>query len=189
MNIKIKKAKLAKSGTVEAQYTDHDGNEITLKGHNKSHPDLRTAFARLIPYFADITEQKEADRIDWGCLESAENVDLLRKIDVTGVSIGGDETNKIVTLTGKRTLFTSRILNLNSPGIEMDSESFEWDHVDDFDLALQEVVYEVEQYITERKWEIKQMEIDFEGDPDDPFANADPTDAVPVDAPFAESVA
>ena len=35
--IKIKKAKLSKGGCVEASYIDADGNEITLKGKNKSH--------------------------------------------------------------------------------------------------------------------------------------------------------
>ncbi len=31
MEIKIKKAKLTKGGTIEATYIDEDGNEITLK--------------------------------------------------------------------------------------------------------------------------------------------------------------
>lgn len=89
MGIKIKKAKLGKGGIIEASYIDADGNEITIKGKNKCHNDLKVAFAGLVPYFADLTEQKEADSIDWRELESAANIDLLRKIDVTGISIGG----------------------------------------------------------------------------------------------------
>lgn len=34
MELKIKKAKLTKSGSVEATYIDKDGNEITIKGRN-----------------------------------------------------------------------------------------------------------------------------------------------------------
>lgn len=64
-NISIKKAKLSKGGCVEATYFDAEGNEICLKGKNKCHNDLRVALSALVPYFADLTEQKEADRIDW----------------------------------------------------------------------------------------------------------------------------
>ena len=141
-DIRIKKAKLSKGGCIEASYIDADGNEITLKGKNKCHNDLKVALAALVPYFADLTEQKEADNINWDNLESAENVDLLRKLDVTGLSIGGDDNNRIITMTGRRTLITSRILNLNSPGVEMESETFEWEHIDEFDLAVQNLIYE-----------------------------------------------
>lgn len=65
MEIKIKKAKLTKGGTIEATYIDEDGNEITLKGKNTVHVDLKARLAALIPYFAELTEQKEADRYDW----------------------------------------------------------------------------------------------------------------------------
>ncbi|MCM1337738.1 MAG: hypothetical protein NC187_08100 [Candidatus Amulumruptor caecigallinarius] len=178
IRVKVKKAKVSKGGCVEASYTDQDGNEITIKGKNKCHQDLRDALARLIPFFADITEQKEADRIDWDNIESEENADLLKKIEVSGVSIGGDASNKIITLTGKRTLFTGRILNLNSPGIELDSETFYWDHTDDFDIAVNGFFYEVEQYIVNRKWEVVQPSL-FSDDPDDPFGEATPTEPVP----------
>lgn len=186
MSIKIKKAKLAKGGTVEASYTDADGNEIAIKGKNKCHNDLRVAFAALAPFFADLTEQKEADGINWNEIECPENVDLLRKIDVNGISIGGDDNNRIVTMTGKRTLMTSRILNLNAPGVEMDSETFEWPHIDEFDIAVEGLLYEVEEYIVNRKWEVAQAQFDF-GDPDDPFAEAAPTAAQPIEP--AENVA
>lgn len=182
-DIRIKKIKLSKGGCVEASYTDADGNEITLKGKNKCHNDLRVALAALVPYFADLTEQKEADDINWSNLESAGNVDLLRKLDVSGLSIGGDENNRIITMTGRRTLITSRVLNLNAPGVEMESETFEWRHIDDFDLAVQNVIYETKEYILNRKWEVLQTTM-FDGDPDDPFAEATPTDdALPVEQP------
>lgn len=184
VTIKVKKAKVSKGGTVEAVYTDQDGNEITIKGKNKCHNDMRVALARLVPFFADITEQKESDHIDWDDLESAANIDLLKKIEVTGVSVGGDDTNPIVTMTGKRTLFTSRILNLNSPGIEIDSETFDWSHTDDCDMAVRGFFYEVEQYIVNRKWEVAMPQLDFGDNPDDPFANADMTN----DAPLEENV-
>lgn len=178
MAIKIKKAKLSKGGCVEATYIDEDGNEITLKGKNKCHNDLRVAFAALVPYFADLTEQKEADGINWNNLEDTDTIERLRKLDVTGVSIGGDENNRIITMTGKRTLLTSRVLNLNAPGVEMESETFEWSHIDDFDLALQNLIFEVKEYIVNRKWEVEQKTL-FDGGPEDPFANPEITQDVP----------
>lgn len=189
MDIKIKKAKLSRSGTVEAVYIDSDGNEIALKGTNKCHNDLRVAFSRLVPFFTDLTEQKEAGLINWDNLEGEETVEALRKMDVTGLSIGGSNENPFITMTGRRTLNTSRILNLNAPGVEMNSETFEWEHIDDFDIAVQAVVYEVHEYIVNRKWEVAQLEINFEGDPDDPFGQADPTQDIPSVEVFAESVA
>lgn len=97
MDIKIKKAKLTKGSTIEATYIDEDGNEITLKGKNTVHVDLKTRLAALIPYFAELTEQKEADRYDWDNPDSQENIDLMRRLDVTGVSLGGDDNCPIAT--------------------------------------------------------------------------------------------
>ena len=187
--MKIKKAKLSKGGTVEVTYLDDDGNEITLKGKNKCHNDMRVAFARLVPFFADLTEQKEAEKINWDELECAENVEALRRLDVTGLSIGGDDNNQFITMTGKRTLLTSRVLNLNAPGVEMDSETFEWPHIDEFDVAVQGVLYEVEEYIVNKKWEVVQGTLNFDGDPDDPFANAEPTEETKPIEELAENVA
>ena len=187
--MKLRKARLSRGGTIEASYTDAEGNEITIKGKHKCHEDLRNAFARLVPFFADLTEQKEADSIDWSDLEGESNKDLLRRIEVSGISFGGDDTNRFITMTGKRTLYTSRVLNLNSPGVEMDTDTLEWEHVDDFDIAVDGVIFEVTEYLENRKWEVVQRELDFDGNPDDPFAEVDITDAVsPVDTDF-ESVA
>lgn len=176
----VRKVKVVKSGAVEANYIDVDGNEIALKGANKCHKDLRLAMEALVPYFADLTEQREADAIDWTDLSPEKNENLFRKLKVTGVSIGGDLNNPFITLTGQRILMTSRILNLNSPGVEMESETFEWSHIDEFDIALQNLIYEVKEYILNRKYEVAQQEINFDADPDDPFAEATPT--VDVDA-------
>ena len=110
------------------------------------------------------------------------------RVNVDGLLSGREYNNRIITMTGRRTLITSRILNLNSPGVEMESETFEWEHIDEFDLAVQNLIYEVKEYIVNRKWEVVQATL-FDGDPDDPFAGAEPTnDAPPVEQP-AENVA
>lgn len=174
-NIKIRKAKMSKSGTVEASFLDEDGNEVTVKCKNKCHNDLKVSLSRLVPYFADLTEQKEADRIDWRNLDSAENLDLLKNMEVTGVSAGNDEANPIYTLTGKRILCTSRVLNLNSPGVELEDDSFAWPHLDEFALAIDAFFYEVRLYLVAKKWDVVPLEIDF-GDNEDPFGGAPVSD-------------
>jgi hypothetical protein len=171
MDIKIKKAKLTKSSTIEATYIDEDGNEITIKGKNTVHVDLKTRLAALIPYFADLTEQKEADRYDWVNPDSQENIDLMRRLDVTGVSLGGDDNCPIATLTGRRTLMSSKVLNINTPPTDLDSDDSGWIRAEDFRFAIDAFFYEVHQYITEKKWAVKQGEFVFENS-DDPFANA-----------------
>lgn len=171
MDIKIKKAKLTKSGTIEATYIDEDGNEITIKGKNTVHVDLKARFAALIPYFAELTEQKEADRYDWDNPDSQENIELMRRLDVTGVSLGGDDNCPIATLTGLRTLMSSKVLNLNTPPTDLDADDSGWVRAEDFRFAIDAVFYEVQQYIIEKKWFVKQAEFNFENE-DDPFSNA-----------------
>ncbi len=192
MSIKIKKAKLTKGGTVEATYIDEDGNEITIKGKNTVHVDLKTRLAELIPYFAELTEQKEAERYDWDNANSQENIDLMRRLDVSGVSLSGDDNCPIATLTGRRTLMTSKVLNLNTPPTDLDADDSGWPRAEDFRFAIDAFFYEVEQYILERKWAVKQAEFDFDNE-EDPFANAGITaDVEPItDSPkdTAEQVA
>lgn len=176
-DIKIKKAKLVKGGTVEASFFDEDGNDVTLRGNNICHPDLKNAFATLVPFLADLTEQKEADFIDWDNLEDEATVERLRYLEVTGFSITDDDVNPMVTLIGKRTLRTSKVLNLCAPATALNMDAESYDRCDELDTALQVCIFEVKQYITERKWQIKQNELNFDN-PDDPFASATPTDDV-----------
>ena len=171
MDIKIKKAKLAKGSTIEATYIDADGNEISIKGKNQAHPGLKARLAALVPYFAELTEQKEADRYDWNDLGSEDNMELMRRLDVSGVSLGGDDSCPIATLTGQRTLMSSKVLNLNTPPTDLDADDSGWVRAEDFRFAIDAFFYEVEQYITERKWQVKQTEIDFDNE-EDPFASA-----------------
>lgn len=182
MEIKIKKAKLTKGGTIEATYIDDDGNEITIKGKNTVHADLKTRLAALIPYFAELTEQKEADSYDWNNIDSESNLDLMRRLDVSGVSLGGDDNCPIATLTGRRTLMSSKVLNLNTPPTDLNADDNGWIRADDFRFAIDAFFYEVKEYITERKWAIKQTEFNFENE-DDPFANAGiPDEIEPITA-------
>lgn len=171
MELKIKKAKLTKSGSVEATYIDQDGNEITIKGNHRAHADLRGCLQALVPFFAMLTEQKEADAINWSNIDSEENKDLLKQISVSAVSKGGDDSSPFIVMSGKRILMTRKVLNLCSPGVDLGDEALE--HGEEFDMAVQAFLYEVEQYILDRKYDTDGMldlgDIDVSGNADDPF--------------------
>ena len=109
--LKISKAKLTKNGCLEVNYLNDDGDDITLKGNNPVHPDLKSSLRALVPYLADITEQKEAKLIDWDNPTSEENSNMLNRLDVTGCSVSGD-TYQVCTLIGKRTLQTNKVLKV-----------------------------------------------------------------------------
>lgn len=139
MELKIKKAKLTKSGSVDATYIDKDGNEITIKGNHRAHVDLRSRLQELVPFFTELTEQKEADHIDWDAPHSEANNELLKQISVTAVSKGGDDSAPFIVMTGKRILLTRKVLNLCSPGVDLGDESLV--HGDEFDMAVQAFLY------------------------------------------------
>lgn len=183
MNLKIKKAKLTKGGGVEATYIDGDGNEITLKGNHRAHADLRAKLQELVPYFAELTEQKEADSIDWSDLGSEHNNELLKQISVSAVTKGGDDSAPFIVLSGKRVLMTRKVLNLCSPGVDLGDESLE--HGDELDIAVEAFLYEVEQYILEHKYDtdgVLDFDADVSGNADDPFGEAGVTVDVDSDA-------
>ena len=123
MDLNISKAKLTKKGCLEVVYADKEGNDIVFKGINPVHPDLKDSLNKLIPYIVDITEQKESQYINWERPESCLEDEFFKKFNVTGVSIGGDSSFEVCVLTGKRTLMTSKVLNLCSPGIGFDPDN------------------------------------------------------------------
>lgn len=186
MELKIKKAKLTKSGSVEATYIDKDGNEITIKGNHRAHVDLRSRLQELVPFFTELTEQKEADHIDWDAPHNEANNELLKQISVTSVSKGGDDSAPFIVMTGKRILLTRKVLNLCSPGVDLGDESLV--HGDEFDMAVQAFLYEVEQYILDRKYDTDGV-LDFNSDDTsgntvDPFGEAGAT----VDVAIPEEI-
>lgn len=176
MSIKITKAKLTKNNCLEVSYTDEEGNDVTLKGANPVHGDLKAALHALIPFLSDLTEQKEAGLYDWDKPDNESNADILKCLDVTGVSIGGQDAFQVCTLIGKRTLMTSKVLNLCAPGTGFDPDNEQYVRCEDLRDAVNSFLYEAELYVTENKWAVVQQEIKFE-EGDDPFGG----DAVPTE--------
>ena len=180
----ITKARLTKGGSLEVSFVDDDGNDVTMKGKNPVHEDHKKRLIALIPYFAELTEQREVPMIDWDDLDSEENESLLHRISVTGVSIKGEEECRQCMMTGKRTLSTSKVLSLCSPLTGFDHEIETYERCDDLRDAVEAFLYEAEAYVKDKKWSVVHTEINFDGNPDDPFGNVD----VPVDVPIEDAV-
>lgn len=153
-------------------YADKEGNDIIFKGINPVHADLKESLNKLVPYIVDITEQKEAGYINWERPESCLEDEFFKKFNVTGVSIGGDSSFEVCVLTGKRTLMTSKVLNLCSPGIGFDPDNESYMHCEEFRDAVYSFLYEAELYVTENKCSEIQREFDFK-DGEDPFEHVD----------------
>lgn len=165
----IKKAKLIKNGCLEVAYTDGEGNEVVLKGANPAHSDFRAAMKRLVPFLCDLTEQKEADKYDWEHPESEENADLVRRMDVVGVTISGADSFVSCVLSGRRTLVvTNKVLSLNTPPVTLDEEAENYERLADLNEAVDAVIEEAKLYVTEHKYSAVQTTLDFEGT-EDPF--------------------
>ena len=179
--MKINKAKLIRNSRLEVSYFDQEGNEVVVKGVNEVHPDLKNAMKRLVPFFCELTEQKEADKLDWLNPESDDNKELTKMLDVTGVKIsGGDDSFENVILSGRRTLsVTNKILTLNTPSINLDGEAEEYNRLSELQEAVDAVLEEAKLYIKDRKFAVVQLEMDF--NKEDPFAEGEAGESDPLE--------
>lgn len=179
--MKVNKVKLIKSGCLEVHYID-EGNVITMKGINQAHPDMMAAMKRLVPFLCDITEQREAEKYDWSDNECEYNEDLLKYLDVSGITISGEDSFEAVTITGRRSLSSTRkVLNLNTPQISLDADEDDYEHLSELQEAVDAVLEEAKLYVKEHKYGVTQQEFNFEASADDPFdANGDAGESNPI---------
>lgn len=189
--INVIAVKLAKGGGAEVTYINECGDEVSLKGENLIHSDLREAMKGLEPFLLDLTEQKEAVSMDWqdphGTL-SDDAVNYCKSIQAKSIKIGGSDTNPGVTVCGCRVLASGKVLNLVAPFTGFDPDTEQYERCGDLELAVKNVQYEAALYAVEKKWgEPEQLTINFDAAPetataDDPFGGADPVDEVNAEA-------
>ena len=196
----ITRAKITKDNTLVATFKNENEDNVTVEGKNLIHKDLRAAFNELIPHLTFLCEQKEADGKD-SIDELPE--EIFSTFEVTGYTIGGSDDNVGVTLVGNlecredffrqfiygifavsfllRFLKSKKVLNLIAPSTMFNNENEEYEHAFELQQAIDACNYEVEQYLTAKKWAVVQQEL--------PFDESAPTDiaADPVgDAAFEE---
>lgn len=166
--MKIIKAKVTKEKTLIAVYKNENDDTVTIEGKNIVHKDLEACFTELVPHLAFLCEQKEADG-----KQSFDELpdDILNTLEVSGFSIGGDGDSEGVTLTGKRFLKSKKVLNLNAPFTMFSNDNEEYNYSFELMESINACKYEVEQYLTAKKWAIVQQELPFDGDSQEPFAD------------------
>ena len=69
-----------------------------------------------------------------------------------------------MVLVGKRFLKSKKVLNLIAPFTMFNNENEEYKHSFELQQAIEACNYEVEQYLTAKKWAVVQQELPFDGD-------------------------
>lgn len=166
----FKKIQLTKQNTLNVVYSNDDGDTITMVGANIVHRDFKEAIKNLVPHLAMLTEQREAYDVSLGELEAqreTEEKSIFTRMSVTSVAFSGNE----VTISGNRVLDRGDVMNLNAPKIStVDDDNY--CYLSELSLDIDGLKYEAEQYVTERKWGLKQGELQFD-EAGDPFADVE----------------
>ena len=164
----FKKIQLTKQNTLNVVYSNDDGDTITMVGANIVHRDFKESIKNLVPHLAMLTEQREAYDVALEELEAQRETDgksIFTRMSVTSVAFSGNE----VIISGNRVLDRGDVMNLNAPKIStVDDDNYIY--LSELSLAIDNLTYEAEQYVTERKWGLKQGELNFD-EAGDPFAN------------------
>jgi hypothetical protein len=151
----LSKVKTLKDGGLDVHYevTETIGNEsYTNKYHVESakdiHPDLRECFDRLRPIMGRIfnitsfLSMVETDdfKANKNQKEVARNFadEMLKNIEVRGVSYSGQDDNVGVVLTGLFTVSNNQKTAINSPRLKFNTETF------GFEEELEEIVADIE---------------------------------------------
>lgn len=185
---KIKKAVLngRQLTVVYTEFYAEGEKDITVKSGIPVHKDCTDAFKKLVPHFILLTEMKESDKVSHRAADvGIENIgidddDDFKNADVYGIKMGKSDNNTdTVTLMGERFLqaggsvdFCSLAQELKSSGSE-----FEYPYINELNLAVQAVTYEVKEYLFNSKYAVTQTTLDFEVVPDAPFEAGKMVDA------------
>jgi len=166
----FKKIQLTKKNTLIVVYSNRDEDTITMVGANIVHRDFKEAIKNLVPHLAMLTEQREAYNNTLEELEeqrSWEEKSIFTRMSVSSVTFSGDE----VIVTGARVLDRGDMMDLNAPKIStVDDDRYMY--LSELSLAIDNLKYAAEQYVNERKWGLKQGELNFD-EAGDPFAGVE----------------
>ena len=162
--IEILKASV-KSDRLEVTYREsfseeNYSNEVSKKCSQIVHSDLKAALEKLKPHLVLICEQPEADEIKRAGIYDFD-VESLDNYVVRGYSIGGTDESVGVTIIGQKLLKTGMVLNINAPFTKYEDEDA-YDFAGALAADIEACNYEVQEYLFNGKWGIKQQEFDFE---------------------------
>jgi hypothetical protein len=156
------KIQVTKAGTLNVTYKNADGDIIQFAGANIVHKDLKDAMFAIIPHLAIITEQREAYNVPLNTLVAQRITDeqdnVYKRLTVESISFSQAEQK--VSITGSRILTKAGVISITSPTVNLE-DGDDYQHNDELALAIDAVKYEAKEYIEDRKWGVKQAELDF----------------------------
>lgn len=163
---------------VYTEFYPEGEKDITVKSEIPVHKDCTDAFKKLVPHFILLTEMKESDKVSHRAAAiGIENIgigddDDFKNAYVYGIKMGKNDSNTdTVTLMGERFLQTGGSVDFSSLAQELESSGseFEYPYIDELNLAVQAVLYEVKEYLFNGKYAVTQTTLDFEATADAPF--------------------
>ena len=160
--VKIKNNQLTAEYTekfVEANYK----NNILKESEQFIHPDLLYALNRLKPHVVKICEMHEATLVNVANPSDDDLNEKLKNIIVTGYSKGGNDESAGVSIQAQKLLKSGQILNLSVPFTKYEDESGDgYLYGAELKEAIGRCSYEVDAYLFEGKYGIKQESFDFD---------------------------
>jgi len=163
----IKKVAI-KNGGLVITYDDYnsDGDytdEVTRTCPQVIHPDLQLTLDKLKAHVVNVCEMPEMNNIDESNLDTIH--EDLKNIVITGFSPGGSDEAAGVSIVAQRLLKGSKVLNVNMPFTQYESEDYSFSN--ELQLAVEACEYEVKEYLENGKFGIKQAEMEFAPHPDE----------------------
>ena len=160
--MEFQKIQISKQNTLNVTYKNADGDIIQFAGANIVHKDLKDAMFAIIPHLAIITEQREAYNVPLNTLVAQRITDeqdnVYKRLTVDSISFSQAEQK--VSITGSRILTKAGVISITSPTVNLE-DGDDYQHNDELALAIDAVKYEAKEYIEDRKWGVKQAELDF----------------------------
>ena len=173
------KIQITKKNTLNVTLKDDACNIVTVVGGNIVHKDLKTCMNALIPHLSLLTEQREAENrtlkeLENDRLQDGNSRSVFKRMTVDTLTLSEDECN--VVMSGQRILQNGMIIKVESPQIGT-ADGERYDYCSELFMAVNAVIYEAKQYWEEKKWGIKEGDLDFAAE--DPFEGKVATGDVP----------
>lgn len=157
----IKKAKIVNDSFLEVEYEEIGfeneqkfTNKLSFTGGQRVHSDLKKSFESLVPYLVDMCELVEF--ID------AQVPGNVIRYSVTGFSIGGSDEHEGVTIIGRKSLLSKKVLNLVSPFAKYDPETSDYEYCSELKAAIAFASVEVVAYLEGKHEPSKQMSLELQ---------------------------
>jgi hypothetical protein len=136
-------------------------NEILKKCNTLVHDDLISTFDMLKVHMVKTCDFKKSELITRATIDDFD-LNQLSEYRIKGFSIGGSDDSEGVVLIGSREFASGKVLNIVTPFIRYNDEVDPYEFAPELADAINAAVYEVEQYLWEDKYAIKQLEIPFD---------------------------